>query len=116
MYKILKSYFFIFTILIFGYSCNVHKDKPDGLKYIGTWVAYDKIRSRYDTAQILKYHDSVYSYIHFRDDTSHLILSKEGNLIDLKDSSFIIRFNAKADQLILKNILNGEDLFVNRLK
>ena len=79
-------------------------------------MAYDSIRLGYDTAKILKYNDSVYSYIHFRDDTGHLILNKEGNLIGLKDSSFIIRFNAKADQLILKNILNGEDLFVNRLK
>ena len=116
MYKILKCNFFVLAITIFCYSCNVDKDKIDGSKYIGIWVAYDSIRSRYDTAQILKYNDSIYSYIHYRDDTGHLKLNKEENLVALDDSSFVIRFNNKTDQLIMKNILNGEDLYVNRLK
>ncbi|MBC7629792.1 hypothetical protein [Ferruginibacter sp.] len=115
MNKISRSYF-LFFIITFCYSCNIHKQKPNGFKYAGTWVVYNTIRLKFDTAQILKANDSIYSYHPYGADTSRLKLSKEENLVDSEDSTFVIRFNNKTDQLIMKNIRNGEDLYVNRLK
>lgn len=112
----LKSYCFVFMVVLFCNSCNEHGTKPNGIKYVGTWVVYNTIRLKFDTAQILKYNDSIFSYHPYGVDSSYLKLNKEGNLVDSEDSSFIIRYNNKTDQLILKNIINGEDLYANRMK
>lgn len=115
-YKGLKFCCFVFVVVLFCNSCDEHRTKPNIVEYVGTWVVYDSIRSKYDTAQIVKYNDSTYSYLHSGDNPSYLKLSKEGNLIDSFDSLFIIRYYNKTDQLIMKNILIGEDLYINRLK
>lgn len=77
---------------------------------------YNTIRLKFDTAQILKANDSIYSYHPYGADTSRLKLSKEENLVDSEDSTFVIRFNNKTDQLIMKNIRNGGRLICQSIE
>jgi len=110
-----KSIVFVLGFIIISYfcSCYNHENEINGLEYVGTWVASDSFRS--DTARIIKYNEN-YSYIPYQDDSTILKLNKNGYLVDLEDSSFKIRFNKKTDQLILRNIFTGEDIFANRVK
>ena len=111
--KFLLSFIFFGLITILYHSCSRKDTKDNGLKFSGIWTASDGFRI--DSLQIINY-NSIYSYKPYNDDSSLLKLTIEGNLVDIKDSSFIIRYNENTDQLILKNNFTGEDIFANRLK
>ena len=116
MYKVLFINFLIFIIILFCNSCNERIPKTNGVKYIGTWVVYNSIKLKFDTAVILKSNDSIFNYHPYGADTSFLKLDKNGDLVDLDDTAFTIRYNNETDQLILKSIINGEDLYPHRVK
>ena len=115
-YKVAEIYSLIFIIVLLCNSCNERTPKSNVVKYIGTWKLYNTIKLKFDTAEILKSSDSIFNYHPYGVDSSFLKLDKKGNLVDLEDSSFILRYNNKTDQLIVKSIINGEDLYANRIK
>lgn len=115
-YKVSLINSLIFIIFLFCNSCNERMPNRKGVKYIGTWVVYNSIKLKFDTAEILKSNDSIFKYHPYGADFSFLKLDKKGNLVDLEDSSFILRYNNKTDQLIVKSIINGEDLYPHRVK
>ena len=115
-YKVSLINSLIFIIFLFCNSCNERMPKMNSVKYIGTWKLYNTIKLKFDTAEILKSNDIIFTYHPYGVESSFLKLDKKGNLVDLEDSSFILRYNNKTDQLILKSIINGEDLYANRVK
>ena len=115
-YKVAEIYYLIVIIILLCNSCNERMPNTKGVKYIGTWVIYNSIKLKFDTAVILKSSDSIFNYHPYGVDSSFLKLNKNGNLVDMDDSTFFIRYNYEKDQLILKSIINGEDLYANRVK
>lgn len=110
-----RLYLFIYGIIIsiLFFSCNEYRG--NGSEYVGIWAASNGIR--FDTVKIINYNEN-YSYLPYNDDSTVLVLNKDGNLVDKKDTSFVIRYDKTSDELIFKNIfsIDESDIYAKRVK